>query len=108
MFCEMEWIRGKPQARLIFYNTVSKQQQIRHLPTGLQDASWMGDDGIIVSAIDEKSQKYDIYRYDIATDALLNLTNTPNLNEYNPHWIRDAALDVSVKKKKKKSRAGER
>ncbi|MDE0396992.1 MAG: hypothetical protein OXL96_04215 [Candidatus Poribacteria bacterium] len=42
--------------------------------------------------------KNDIYRYDIATDTLINLTNTPNLNEYNPHWISDNALDISLKK----------
>ena len=42
--------------------------------------------------------KNDIYRYDIATDTLINLTNTPNLNEYNPHWISDNALGVSLKK----------
>ncbi len=101
VFCEMEWLNEKPEVRLIIYNIASKQQKIRHLPGGLQDASWMGADSIIVSAIDDKSDKYDIYRYDIATDTFINLTNTPNLNEYNPHWISDNVLDVSVSEKKR-------
>ena len=101
VFCETEWIQGNPEVRLIIYDMLSKQQQIRQHPRGLQDASWMGDDSIIVSAIDDKSDTYDIYRYDIATDRFINLTNTPNLNEYNPHWISDNVLDVSVSKKKK-------
>ena len=101
VFCEMEWLNEKPDVRLIIYNIVSKRQEIRHLPRGLQDASWMGEDSIIVSAIDDKSDKYDIYRYDIATDTFINLTNTPNLNEYNPHWISDNALDISVFEKKR-------
>ena len=101
VFCEMEWLNEKPEVRLIIYNIASKQQKIRHLPRGLQDASWMGADSIIVSAIDDKSDKYDIYRYDIATDTFINLANTPNLNEYNPHWINDNVLDVSVSEKKR-------
>lgn len=101
VFCEMEWLNEKPEVRLIIYNITSKQQKIRHLPRGLQDASWMGEGSIIVSAIDDKSDKYDIYRYDIATDTFINLTNTPDLNEYNPHWISDNALDISVFEKKR-------
>ncbi len=95
VFCEMEWLNEKPESRLIIYNMATKQQQIRHFIRGLQDASWMGEESIIVSAIEDKSDKYDIYRYDIATDSLINLTNTPNLNEYNPHWISDAVLSVT-------------
>ena len=99
VFAELEWLERIPESRLIFYNTVSKTHQIRLLPTGVQDVSWMGDDALIISAKDDKSRKYDIYRYDIATESLLNLTNTPNLNEYNPHWIRDSALDVPLEGK---------
>ena len=103
VFCEMEWLNENPDVRLVIYNIASKQQQIRRLPRGLQDASWMGKDSIIVSAIDAKSDKYDIYRYDIDTDTFINLTNTPNLNEYNPHWISDNALDISLSEKKRMS-----
>ena len=100
VFCEMEWLKAKPDVRLIIYDTVSKRQQIRHLPRGLQGACWMGNDAILFSAIEDKSGKYDIYRYHIVSDKIINLTNTPQIQEYKPHWIDDRALDVSPPEKK--------
>jgi len=100
VFCEMEWLEAKPDVRLIIYNTVSKRQQIRHLPRGLQGACWMGNDAILFSAIEDKSGQYDIYRYHIVRDEIINLTNTPQIQEYKPHWIDDKALDVSPAEKK--------
>ena len=100
VFCEMEWLKAKPDVRLIIYDTVSKRQQIRYLPRGLQGACWMGNDAILFSAIEDKSDKYDIYRYHIVSDKIINLTNTPQIQEYKPHWIDDRALDVSPPEKK--------
>jgi Tol biopolymer transport system component len=99
VYCEMEWINEKPEVRLIIYNILSKQQQIRHFRQGIQDVSWMGDDAILLSMIENKSNKYDLYQYHIGNDTFINLTNTPTLNEYNPHWVGDNAFDVSPKEK---------
>ena len=100
IFCEMEWLNAKPEVRLIIFNTVSKRQQIQHFRQGIQDVSWMGGDSLLFSMIEGQSEKYDLYEYHIRDGTLINLTNTPNLNEYNPHWISDNVLDVSVSEKK--------
>ena len=101
-FCEMVWKAERlPEVRLIIYDTVSKRQQIRDFRRGLQAASWMEDDVILLSMIDDKSDKYDIYRYHIGDDTVINLTNTPNMSEYHPDWISDTALDISPKEKNK-------
>ena len=100
VFCEMEWLNVNPEVRLILFHTVSKRQEIRHFRRGIQDVSWMGSDSLLFSMIEEQSEKYDLYEYHIRDGTLVNLTNTPNLNEYNPHWINDNVLDVSVSEKK--------
>lgn len=100
VFCEMEWeeVQGvvKPIViHLVIHHIQSKRQQIRKFPRGLQGACWMGNAAILVSAIEDKSDKQDIYRYHIASDTVVNLTNTPEIQEYRPHWVDDSARDVS-------------
>ncbi len=96
VFCEMEWIQAAPEVHLVFYDTRTKRLDARKFRRGIQDVSWMGDDAVLFSMIEDASDHYDLYRYEIRSKTLTNLTNTPNLNEYNPHWVSDAVLDVSL------------
>ncbi len=60
----------------------------------------MTDNVILISMIEDRSNTNDIYRYDLGSRRLTNLTNTPHLSEYHPDWIPDSAYDVSPEEKK--------
>ena len=47
------------------------------------------------------AEKYDIYRYHLVTGEIVNLTNTPAVNDFAMDWISDDVLSVSAVGKKK-------
>ncbi len=55
--------------------------------------SWMGDDRTVLLSLKEdytdEASTYDIYRYDLDTRKLKNLTNYPQESDHDPHWIED-------------------
>ena len=64
---------------------------------------WM-DNGkqvlIAANAFPPMAPQYDLYRYNLATHEIVNLTNTPG-SDYGQDWISDATLSVSPVHKKK-------
>ena len=66
----------------------------------------MGEKHLLISARllnkeKPRSEKYDIYRFHRVTGEIVNLTNTPALNEISMDWIGDDVLPVSPRGKKK-------
>ena len=58
-------------------------------------ACWMGTQHILIHAAEENGRgQSDILRYTIATDEIVNLTNSPNANDGFPDWIADTSLSV--------------
>ena len=58
-------------------------------------ACWMGTRHILIHAAEENGHgQSDILRYTIATDDIVNLTNSPKANDGFPDWIDDASLSV--------------
>lgn len=64
--------------------------------------SWMKDDRTVLLSLKEdytdETSTYDIYRYDLDTRKLTNLTNHPLSGDYDPHWI-EGSLTVSPQQK---------
>ena len=59
---------------------------------------WMGDDQTVLLPIKKNfkapTANYEIYRYDLVSRRLTNLTNQPG-GDYYPHWIRGPPRSVS-------------
>ena len=63
---------------------------------------WMGNKkSVLIAAEDHtaKVREFDIYLYNLTTDKITNLTNSPG-DDYAPDWINDSILDVSPTGKK--------
>ncbi len=62
-------------------------------------ACWMGTKHVLIYAIEDYTApdggQSDIYKYTLATDEIVNLTNSPIDNDGFPDWIDDGALAVS-------------
>ena len=58
--------------------------------------SWAGTSTVLIAAEEHDSpdRQIDIYRYDLGTDTITNLTNSPG-HDYGQDWIRDSIYDVS-------------
>lgn len=84
--------------RLVIYNVSTGQQDIHKFPkvNVISVGCWMGNDQTVLLAIKDDwtvaTSTYDIYRYDLGSRALTNLTNHAS-NDYQPHWI-DGSLAV--------------
>ncbi|RKU30689.1 hypothetical protein C6497_03140 [Candidatus Poribacteria bacterium] len=65
----------------------------------INGASWMGTQHVFITATEDYSRpdggQIDIFRYTLATDEIINLTNTSRKNEFSPDWITDSALAVT-------------
>ena len=61
-----------------------------------QTFSWAGTNAVLIAAeeLDSPDRQRDIYRYDLATDTITNLTNSPG-HDYGQDWIRDSIYSVS-------------
>ena len=58
--------------------------------------SWAGRDAVLIAAweLDSPDSQRDIYRYDLGTDTITNLTNSPG-DDDGQDWIRDSIYDVA-------------
>ncbi len=56
---------------------------------------------LLISAKPPNSDTHDIYRYHLFTGEMVNLTNTPAVDDYGPDWISDDVLSVTPQGKKK-------
>jgi len=61
----------------------------------------MGRKYLLISAKPPSAEKHDLYRYHLVTGEIVNLTNTPAVDDYCPDWIDDAVLSVTPQGKKK-------
>ncbi len=65
----------------------------------IHSACWMGTKHILIYAQEDHKApdggQSDIYRYTLATDEIVNLTNSPIDNDCFPDWIDDGALAVA-------------
>jgi len=57
---------------------------------------WMGQKTVLIAAEEHDSpeRQIDIYRYNLSTDAITNLTNSAG-DDYAQDWISDTVYDVS-------------
>jgi len=93
---------------------VSKKAVIHNIKTGkrrivqtpdnwsIHSVCFMGRKYLLISAKGRHGNpdKYEIYRYHLVTGKIVNLTNTPTVDDSQPDWIDDDVLSVSPKDKK--------
>ena len=93
----------------VIHNIKTDKKQIVETPgedLNPHSACFMGSKHLLMSAKrrnkeNPKAENYDIYRYHLVTGEIVNLTNTPAVDDYGPDWIDDDVLSVSPKGKKK-------
>lgn len=65
----------------------------------INGAGWMGTQHVLITATENYSRpdggQSDIFKYTLATDEIINLTNSPRDNEGAADWITDSALAVT-------------
>ena len=104
VFCEIEWNRKRGGeligVRIIIFDVDSGDQTIKEFPTnwGLQSVCWMSENQVLFSAAEGLDATTDIYRYDLLSGSITNLTNTPEDFDDSMHWIA-GPLDVSPNEK---------
>lgn len=93
---------------------VSKKAVIHNIKTGkrrivqtpdnwsIHSVCFMGSKYLLISAKGRHGNpdKYEIYRYHLVTGKIVNLTNTPAVDDSQPDWIDDDVLSVYPKDKK--------
>ena len=71
----------------------------------IHSAVFMGEKHLLIAAkvivADPDQSKYDIYKYDLVTGDIVNLTNNPTVDDFAIDWISDDVLPVSPQGKKK-------
>ena len=67
----------------------------------IHSACFMGRKYLLISAKPPNADTHDLYRYHLVTGEMVNLTNTPAVDDYGPDWIDDDVLSVTPKDKKK-------
>ena len=106
--------RWSPSGKYIMYDEVERNQEwkrvkesliVQNVSTGVREVHefpvtdnvltgcWMGDDQTVLlplkTDVKAPTANYEIYRYDLVSRRLTNLTNQPG-GDYGPHWIRGA------------------
>ena len=88
---------------LIFQNVQTKLRRVHKFPkvSLIPYAYWMGSDETVLLSMKadytDPFSNYEIYRYEVRSRHLTNLTNQPG-GDHQPHWHR-GALSVSPVKK---------
>ena len=88
---------------VVIHNINTDHRRVVDLPGdwSIHSACFMGRKYLLISAKPPGAEKYDLYRYHLVTGEIVNLTNTPAVNDYGPDWIDDAVLSVTPQGKKK-------
>ncbi len=78
-------------SQLIIHNVFTGFRHIHDFPKtlGIASGCWINDDrNVLLSMkkIDDPTSNYEIYKYNLESGNLKNITNAPN-NDYHPHWI---------------------
>ena len=78
-------------SQLIIHNVYTGFRDIHDFPKtlGIASGCWINDDrNVLLSMkkIDDPTSNYEIYKYNLESGNLKNITNAPN-NDYHPHWI---------------------
>ena len=85
------WPRLKES--LVVQNVTTGVRAVHEFPVedNVVTGCWMGDDRTVLLPIkmdwEAPTANYEIYRYDLGSRRLTNLTNQPG-GDYGPHWIR--------------------
>ncbi len=89
--------------KVVIHNIKTNKRQVVDTPEKwiLHSACFMGRKYLLISAKPPNADTHDIYRYHLVTGEMVNLTNTPAVDDYGPDWIDDDVLSVSPKEKKK-------
>lgn len=91
-------------SRLIIQNVLTGEQNIHSFPrkTRISPGCWMGNDHTVLLALqyngDDPDARYDIYRYDLNSRRVTNLTNLPMGHAYHPDWIEGPLAVIPVGK----------
>jgi len=92
-------------SQVVIHNIKTDKRQVVDTPDNwdVHGACFMGSKHLLISAKgqDDNPDKYEIYRYHLVTGEIVNLTNTPAVNDYAMDWISDDVLSVSPNDKKK-------
>ena len=84
-------LQQKLTETLIFQNVQTKLRRVHKFPkvSLIARACWMGSDETVLLAMrsdyTDPFSNYEIYRYEVGSRQLTNLTNDP-VNDYYPHW----------------------
>ncbi len=89
--------------KVVIHNIKTNKRQVVDTPDNwiIHSACFMGSKYLLISAKPPNAETHDIYRYHLVTGEIVNLTNTPAVDDYGPDWIDDDVLSVSPKDKKK-------
>jgi len=84
---------------IILQNWNNKTRRILKTPRSWVATSlcWMGKNHVLISAYEPEKpgSEYDIYQYNLITDKIVNLTNSPG-DDFAPDWIDGVFLRVSA------------
>ena len=97
MYTEHIWDNNKGRflrvtTRVIIQEVRTGIRRFHHFSNNdtINDGCWMGDDQTVLLPIKREwaapGANYEIYRYDLVSRQLTNLTNQPG-KDSNPHWI---------------------
>ena len=89
--------------KFVIHNIKTNNRQVVDTPDNwiVHSACFMDRKYLLISAKPPNAEKHDIYRYHLFTGEIVNLTNTPAVDDYGPDWIDDDVLSVTLKGKKK-------
>ena len=89
--------------KIVIHDIKINKRQVVDTPDKwkLHSACFMGRKYLLISAKPPNADTHDIYRYHLFTGEMVNLTNTPAVDDYGPDWISDDVLSVTPQGKKK-------
>ena len=90
-------------SKVVIHHIKTNHRRVVDTPNNwrIHSACFMGRKYLLISAKPPNAEKHDLYRYHRVTGEIVNLTNTPAINDYSPDWIDDAVLSVTPQGKKK-------
>ncbi len=95
-------------SKVVIHNINTNKRQILDTPDNwvIHSTCFMGPKQVLIAARhwdkENPHHKFDIYSYHLVTGELVNLTNTPDDDDFTMDWISDDVLSVSPKGDPKK------